>query len=367
MVRGQGQGRLRAGLGLGLIVGCGLLGDRAQATTTMAMVETADPVSLHQPKAPSISGKDIEGGPFLLPTQPLSPLSSPLATAPVTTDQLQSPQRLDPQAGAFLNAETLSVMASRPGGLTEASRLEQASGLPSPDFSISEVLPEPSPGNAILRSTSAIDLADGSGLPSAAGTDLDIDPAIIENSPVLQRWLEAIPDVAADIKYDPAFRPRLRAGYAFFPSNSQTSGFQVGVQDWFVGRTPLTLSADYSQNGRGDRASYGFDAQYYLLPLGWYGNVAPVLGYRSLDTPTYSASGLNVGFRIVLIPSRTGAADLSLSQTWVAPGTPDEVGLTTFSVGYAVTSQLRIATDIQTQNAPGRQDSRVGVLLEWLL
>jgi hypothetical protein len=104
-----------------------------------------------------------------------------------------------------------------------------------------------------------------------------------------------------------------------------------------------------------------------ILPLGWYGNVAPVLGYRSLDTPTYSVSGFNVGFRIVLIPSRTGAADLSLTQTWVAPGTPDEVGLTTFSVGYAVTSQLRIATDIQTQNAPGRQDSRVGVLLEWLL
>ncbi|WP_155834660.1 hypothetical protein [Leptolyngbya sp. PCC 6406] len=199
---------------------------------------------------------------------------------------------------------------------------------------------------------------------------IDIDPAIIESSPVLRRWLQSIPDVAADIRHDPAFRPRLRVGYAQFPSNNQTSGFYLGVQDFFVGRTPLTLSADYSQNANRDgdhRASYGIDAQYYLLPLGWYGNVAPVLGYRHLDTPTYTVEGLNVGFRIVLIPSRTGAADLALTQTWVAPGTQNVVGLTTFSVGYAVTSQLRISTDIQTQNAPGRQDSRVGVFLEWML
>ncbi len=196
---------------------------------------------------------------------------------------------------------------------------------------------------------------------------IDIDPELIENSPVLQRWLEEIPDVATDIKHDPAFQTRLRLGYAHFPSNDHTGGLYVGVQDVFVGRTPLTLSADYSQNGRGDRTSYGFDAQYYALPLGSYGNFAPVLGYRHLETPTYISEGVNIGFRVVLIPSRTGAADLSLTQTWVAPGSNDEVGLTTFSVGYAVTSQLRISTDIQTQNTATRQDSWVGVLLEWML
>lgn len=196
---------------------------------------------------------------------------------------------------------------------------------------------------------------------------IDVDPELIESSPVLQRWLEEIPDVATDIKHDPAFRTRLRLGYAYFPSNDQTSGFQVGVQDLFIGRTPLTLSADYSQNGRGDRASYGLDAQYYVLPLGSYGNFAPVLGYRHLETPNYSREGVNVGFRVVLIPSRTGAADVSLTQSWVAPSTDEEVGLTTFSVGYAITSQLRISTDIQTQNTEVGQDSRVGVLLEWML
>jgi hypothetical protein len=202
---------------------------------------------------------------------------------------------------------------------------------------------------------------------SIADNSIDVDPALIESSPVLQRWLEAIPDVATDIKHDPAFRTRIRLGYAHFPSNDHTGGLYVGVQDIFIGRTPLTVSAEYSQNGRGDRTSYGVDAQYYVLPLGSYGNFAPVLGYRHLDTPTYNREGLNVGFRVVLIPSRTGAADLSLTQTWVAPGTDNEVGLTTFSVGYAVTSQLRISTDIQTQNTAIGQDSRVGMLLEWML
>ncbi|NJN22822.1 MAG: hypothetical protein HC812_18660 [Leptolyngbya sp. RL_3_1] len=210
------------------------------------------------------------------------------------------------------------------------------------------------------RSNAPIAIAD-------ADNPIDVDPALIESSPVLQRWLEGIPDIAAEIKHDPAFRTRLRLGYAHFPSNDHTGGLYVGVQDIFVGRTPLTVSAEYSQNGRGDRTSYGVDAQYYVLPLGSYGNFAPVFGYRHLETPAYISEGLNVGFRVVLIPSRTGAADLTLTQTWVAPGTNNEVGLTTFSVGYAVTSQLRLSTDIQTQNTATRQDSRVGMVLEWML
>ena len=45
MVRGQGQGKIRVGLGLGLMVGFGLLSDRAQATTPMATVEAIAPRS----------------------------------------------------------------------------------------------------------------------------------------------------------------------------------------------------------------------------------------------------------------------------------------------------------------------------------
>ena len=196
---------------------------------------------------------------------------------------------------------------------------------------------------------------------------LDIEPQIIEDSPVLQRWLEEIPDIATDVKYDPAFRTRLQVGYAQFPSSGQTGGIHIGIQDVFVGQTPLTISAEYAANVRGDSELFGVDAQYYLLPLGWYGNIAPVLGYRSVETPDFDSSGLNVGFRLILIPSRGGGADLSLTQTWVAPGSDDVIGITTFSAGYAVTPELRLATDIQTQNAADNQESRVSILLEWML
>ena len=199
-----------------------------------------------------------------------------------------------------------------------------------------------------------------------AQTTVEVAPDIIENSPVLQRWLEEVPDVAVDIQHDPAFRTRVRVGYASFPSTDQTGGWYVGVQDVFVGRTPLTLSAEYTANSRGDRELIGADAQYYLLPLGWYGNVAPVLGYRSISTPTFDTQGVNVGLRIILIPSRTGAADLTLTQSWVAPGTAEEVGLTTLAVGYAITEAIRLGTDIQTQNTRDRQESRVSLLLEWM-
>lgn len=208
----------------------------------------------------------------------------------------------------------------------------------------------------------------GSPPPPLANTAVDIDPAILDSSPVLRRWLEDIPDIAGDIRQDPAFRPRLRLGYAHFPSNDHTGGLYVAAQDVLIGNTPLALSGDYGRNGRGDRVSYGAEVQYYLLPLGSYFNLAPVVGYRSLQTSAYTVDGVNVGLRLVLVPSRTGAADLSLTQTWVLPsGGGGTIGLTTLSAGYAITSQLRLSTDIQVQNAPSRQDSRVGVLVEWML
>lgn len=235
-------------------------------------------------------------------------------------------------------------------------------------------IPSPLNSAAVAPTSSRQDLAMTPFQPSrwsagqqlASAQSVEVDPEIIESSPVLQRWLEEVPDVSVDIQHDPAFRTRVRVGYSQFPSTDHTSGYYLGVQDVFLGRTPLTLSAEYSANGRGDRELIGVDAQYYLLPLGWYGNVAPVVGYRAVNNDTFSSDGINVGLRIILIPSRTGAADLSLTQSWVSPGTPDEVGLTTFSAGYAVTEDVRLATDIQTQNTRERQESRVSVLVEWL-
>lgn len=196
---------------------------------------------------------------------------------------------------------------------------------------------------------------------------LDLDPKLIQSSPVLQRWLKQVPNVLDEIRHDPSFRTRLRLGYSQFPSTNHASGWNVGVEDVFLGRSGLTLNADYQGAFNGKREAWGADLRYYVLPLGSFINAGPVLGFRHLETTRYETEGLNAGFRVLLVPSRTGAADISLTQTWVAPGSDREVGLTTLSFGYALTSQLRLSTDIQKQNSRQRKDSRVGIVLEWML
>ncbi|MBW4579813.1 MAG: hypothetical protein KME42_09605 [Tildeniella nuda ZEHNDER 1965/U140] len=195
---------------------------------------------------------------------------------------------------------------------------------------------------------------------------MDLDPKLIESSPVLQRWLKQVPDVLADIKHDPSFRTRLRLSYSQFPSSKQAGGLSVGIEDVFVGRSGVTLSADYQTAFNGSREAWGGDLRYYVRPLGSVVNLAPVVGYRHLETTRYSTNGIHAGLRLLLIPSRTGAADLALTQSWVAPGSGDEVGLTTLSFGYALTRNLRLATDLQKQNSRFRSDSRVSIGLEWL-
>lgn len=196
--------------------------------------------------------------------------------------------------------------------------------------------------------------------------DLDLSPEVIQNSPVLRRWREEIPNVLEEIKHDPSFVTRLRVGYSQFPSTGQVGGVYVGVEDLLIGRTGLTVSGEYQSAFNGEREVYGADVRYYLRPLGSYVNFAPVLGYRYLETSRYTTEGVNVGVKLLLVLSRGGAADIGLSQSWVAPGTRDEVGLTTLSVGYAVTRHFRVAGDIQQQNTRLSQDSRVGVVLEWI-
>jgi hypothetical protein len=202
---------------------------------------------------------------------------------------------------------------------------------------------------------------------------LDLDPQILENSPVLQRWTEEIPDVLYEIRNDPSFRTRLRVGYSQFPSSDQSGGIHLGVEDVFIGRSHLTVSADYQAALNGARSAYGSELRYYVLPLGSSVNLAPVVGYRRVESDStiehrYSTDGVNVGLRLQLQLSRTGAADIALSQSWVNPGSDsEEVGLTTLTFGYAVTDHLRLSTDLQKQNAPQQKDSRVGIGLEWML
>jgi hypothetical protein len=132
------------------------------------------------------------------------------------------------------------------------------------------------------------------------------------------------------------------------------------------GATGLTISGDYQATFTGARQAGGADLRYYLLPLGGYFNLAPVFGYRYLQTTRYTTDGLNVGFRVQAVLSRTGAADISLTQTWVAPQQSDEVGLTRLSFGFALTRNLRMSTDVDWQNSKQKKDNRYGISLEWM-
>ncbi|NJN88660.1 MAG: hypothetical protein HC881_23245 [Leptolyngbyaceae cyanobacterium SL_7_1] len=188
----------------------------------------------------------------------------------------------------------------------------------------------------------------------------------MEESPLWQDWVEEVPDVLSEIRTDPSFRTRLRLGYSHFADAEEESGFHVGVEDVVLGRSHFTISGDYQANFEGDRELYGANLRYYIFSLGSYVNLAPVVGYRSVQVDEFHTDGLDLGLRLLLALSRTGAADLALTHTWVSPGEYDEVGVTTLAVGYALTRQLRLSTDLQRQGSPEGEEARLGVGLEWM-
>lgn len=196
--------------------------------------------------------------------------------------------------------------------------------------------------------------------------EYNIPPEIIDSSPVLQRWLEEIPNVLEDIRHDPSFRTRWRWGFSLFPSSDDAAGINLGVEDIFLGRTGLTLSVNYQAAFNGDRTAIGTNLHYFLFPLGSYLNVAPLVGYRYVQTNDFMKDGVNVGARVMLALSRTGAADISISQSFISPGDQDEVGITKLSIGYAITPSLRLSTDIEQQNSREDKDNRGGISLELL-
>ncbi|MGL5034050.1 MAG: hypothetical protein ACRC6M_09655 [Microcystaceae cyanobacterium] len=198
-----------------------------------------------------------------------------------------------------------------------------------------------------------------------SGSQVEISPEVVESSPTLQRWQQQIPDLQQEINNDPSFRTRLRLGYNQFPSSNNTGGLGVGITDLFLGESAFTVDGDYQTNFR-SRHSGGVNLNYYLLPLGSYINLAPLIGYRSIQTGDYHTNGVNVGGKVIFSLSRTGAGDLVFSQNFLSPGSENEVGITTLSVGYALTKNWRISTDLQQQNSRANKDNRVGIYLEWM-
>lgn len=198
-----------------------------------------------------------------------------------------------------------------------------------------------------------------------AEEELEINPEIINNSPVLQRWLKKIPNILEEIKQEPSFTTKFRLGYTQFPSQDNSGGITLGIEDIFLGRSGLTLDTDY-QTSFGERTSTGANLNYYVLPLGNYVNIAPVLGYRYFQRDDYFTDGVTVGGKVKLSLSPKGAADITLSQTFLSPGSAEEIGFTTFSAGYALTSNLRLSADLQKQNSKQHKDSSVTLFLEWI-
>jgi len=222
------------------------------------------------------------------------------------------------------------------------------------------------------------------GLESAVAQDFQLDnqnqqlnvsPEIIENSPTWQKWIDHNPNLLDEIKNKPSFPTRVRFGYSQFPSNNGIGGVSFALEDLFIGDTPLTFSARYStsfittdsDNNPLDRTSFSTDLNYYLLPLGNYINVAPVVGYRSITTNGYSTDGLNVGLRLALALSPQGASDVFVTQSFLNVGSSDEVGVTDITAAYAVNKNLRLSTQIQWQNSIQQSDSQVSIGLEWML
>lgn len=194
----------------------------------------------------------------------------------------------------------------------------------------------------------------------------DIPDRVLQESPTLQRWLKEVPDLLEDIRHDPSFRSRLRLGFTTFPSTDNAGGINVGVEDIFIKQTGLTVSANYQAAFNGDRNAYGADLQYFVLPLGNYFNLAPLVGYRYVQSNDFNTDGLHLGLRLMLAFSRTGGGDISLSQSYISPGSSEEVGITSLSVGYAITSKLRLSTDLEWQNSIEDHDNRAGINLEFL-
>ena len=199
---------------------------------------------------------------------------------------------------------------------------------------------------------------------SQRATELEIDRQVIESSPVLQRWLENPPDLLEDIYQTPSFESKVRFGIT---SRDNSLGVEAGVEDLFVGRSPLTVNGNYQTEFSGRESELQANIRYYVLPLGSYVNFSPIVGYRQFnqfDRP--QISGLDVGLQGILVLS-PHSSDLRLSHTFTAPSSNLEMSKTTLSSSYAITKNLRLGTKIEWRRSPLIYDSRVGILFELAL
>ncbi|NJK35688.1 MAG: hypothetical protein HC919_12465 [Oscillatoriales cyanobacterium SM2_2_1] len=133
------------------------------------------------------------------------------------------------------------------------------------------------------------------------------------------------------------------------------------------GRSPVTLSARYQAAFSGRESGFDANVRYYLLPLGSYFNLAPQVGWRSLDRPGQGTiSGVELGVQAIFSLSPK-SADVRLSHTLTAPNSSQETSITTLAVSYALTAELRLGSRLEWRRSPLFDDYRVGILLDFAL
>ena len=195
----------------------------------------------------------------------------------------------------------------------------------------------------------------------SAALDLGLDDRILEDSPVLRRWLQNPPNLLEEIRNTPVLPTRLQAGF------ESSSHWRISLQDLRLGDR-LTLSGDYRQSSEHPEVrQYGSEMRYFLAPLGSRFNLAPQLGYRALEQKNRSLSGVSYGAFAVLALA-PGAADLTGSYSWVAPQEPEEgqATLAELTAAYAISPSFRLSARYSLRNSTLDREFSFGVGLEWI-
>ncbi|MGQ9836779.1 MAG: hypothetical protein ACUVRV_02130 [Cyanobacteriota bacterium] len=191
--------------------------------------------------------------------------------------------------------------------------------------------------------------------------DLGLDGQILEDSPVLRRWLENPPNLLDQIRNTPVLPTRLQANF------ESSSHWRIGLQDLRLGDR-LTLSGDYRQSANEpENRQYGSEIRYFLAPVGSSFNLAPQLGYRVLELEDRSLSGMSYGAFAVLALA-PGAADLTGSYSWVLPKEQQEgqATLAEVTATYAISPSLRLAARYSLRNSTLARESSLGFGVEWI-
>ncbi len=201
----------------------------------------------------------------------------------------------------------------------------------------------------------------GSSSTEAIAVDMELETTVVEESPVLQRWLDQPPNVLEEITHTPILPARIQAVF------EGDSTWELGVADLQLADR-VTLSGSYRQSwDHPDDRDYGSEVRYYLAPMGSILNLAPQLGYRSFNQADRQLSGPYLGAFVVL-GLAPGAADLTASYSFLDPVEPEEgqATLASITASYALSTSIRLAARYSWRNSTLRKDSDFGLILEWI-